>query len=225
MQIFPSMQLGGTPPQLVDQIHEAKLNVPVIVLTVPQNPVSENPDRGIDAIMTAHIVNKKLDPEGHPGTLSDDILTGILREKLHFNGVVFSDDMQMHAITKHYGLEDAVRMAIQAGVDIMTFSNNISGSDERTVDKVHAIIRGMVIRGVISEARIDESFDRIMKVKAQMMDSDQVALLKQELEALKVSLENAIEAVREVNQSLGEEPVAPDEKPERKRSRKKNKDL
>ena len=123
----------------------------------------------VDAVMTSHIVHKKLDPDGYPGTLSDNILTGILRKDLRFNGVVFTDDMQMHAITKHYGFEDAIRMAILAGVDIMTFSNNISGSDERTVDKVHSIIRGMVKKGVISEARIDESFDRIMKLKRKWM--------------------------------------------------------
>jgi len=133
-----------------------------------------------DAIMTSHIVNKKLDPKGNPGTLSSVILTGILRNRLHFGGVVFTDDMQMHAITKHYGLEDAIRLAIDAGVDIMTFSNNISGSDERTVDKVHSIIRGMVSRGVITEGRIDESFDRIMKLKKQMTANDQIALLKRE---------------------------------------------
>ena len=132
--------------------------------------------------MTAHIVNKKLDPEGYPGTLSDDILKNILRERLRFDGVVFSDDMQMHAITKHYGLEDAIRLAILAGVDIMTFSNNISGSDERTVDKVHSIIRDMVRKGVISESRIDESFDRILRLKKQLLTQDRVALLKQELE-------------------------------------------
>jgi beta-N-acetylhexosaminidase len=178
-----------------------------------------------DAIMTSHIVNKKLDPQGHPGTLSDDILSGILRKKLHFNGLVFTDDMQMHAITKHYGLEDAIRLAIQAGVDIMTFSNNISGSDERTVDKVHSIIRGMVKGGVISEARIDKSFDRIMKAKRQLMATDQVALLTRELEALKIALENAIESVREVNQSLNEESALPEDKSEKRKSRKKNKDL
>ena len=175
-----------------------------------------------DAIMTSHIVNKKLDPQGHPGTLSDDILAGILRKKLAFDGVVFTDDMQMHAITKHYGLEDAIRLAILAGVDIMTFSNNISGSDERTVDKVHSIIRGMVKNGVIAESRIDESFDRIMKAKRQMMGSDQIAKLQQELKALKIALENAIEAVREVNQSLNEEPA---DQTEKRKSKRKNKDL
>src|SRR5687768_7194002 len=55
-----------------------------------------------DAVMTSHIVNKKLDKQGNPGTLSSDILTGILRDGLQFKGVIFTDDMQMHAITKHY---------------------------------------------------------------------------------------------------------------------------
>lgn len=175
----------------------------------------------VDAIMTSHIVNRKLDPEGHPGTLSDDMVSGILRKQMGFDGVVFTDDMQMHAITKHYGLEDAIRLAIQAGVDIMTFSNNISGSDERTVDKVHSIIRGMVERGVLTEARIDQSFDRIMKLKRRLTADDRTALLVQELQAVKAALENAVEAVREVNEELDVSP-ARDEKDEKK-NRKKNK--
>ena len=176
-----------------------------------------------DAVMTSHIVNRKLDAKGNPGTLSVDILTGILRNKLNFDGVVFTDDMQMHAITKHYGLEEAIRLAINAGVDIMTFSNNISGSDERTVDKVHSIIKGLVKKGVITETRIDESFDRIMKMKKNLTSDDQVALLKQELEAVKASLENAEEAVREANQKIDEEQV-PASEPSDKKSRKKSKD-
>lgn len=135
----------------------------------------------VDAIMTSHIVNKKLEPEGHPGTLSDDVLTGILRKQLYFNGVVFSDDMQMHAITKHYGLEEAIKLAVNAGVDIMTFSNNIASSDERTVDKVHSIIRNMVQTGVIKRERIDESFRRVMRAKRKLFASDKLLFYQQEL--------------------------------------------
>src|SRR5690349_130284 len=175
-----------------------------------------------DAVMTSHIVNKKLDPAGNPGTLSREILGGILRKQLHFDGVVFTDDMQMHAITKHYGLEDAIRLAIQAGVDIMTFSNNISGSDERTVDKVHAIIRTMVEKGVIAEARIDESFDRIMKLKRQLVFEDRVSELKRELEAVRATLEDAVEAVRESNQNINAGEVKTDDKKEKKKSRNKD---
>ncbi len=123
-----------------------------------------------DAIMTSHIVNMKLDSTGNPGTLSYNILTGMLRNKLHFSGVIFTDDMQMHAITEHYGLEEAIRLAINGGVDIMTFSNNIQGSDVRTVDRVHEIIKKMVEDGAIKKERIDESFKRIMKLKSRLQN-------------------------------------------------------
>lgn len=139
-----------------------------------------------DAVMTSHIVNRNLDKNGNPGTLSYDILTGVLRNRLRFNGVIFTDDMQMHAITKHYGLEEAIKLAINGGVDIMTFSNNIQGSDVRTVDRVHEIIRKMVQDGVIKKERIDESFKRIMKLKSQLQKpvdyQQQYEKLKQELE-------------------------------------------
>jgi beta-N-acetylhexosaminidase len=137
----------------------------------------------VDGVMTSHIVNKNLEPDGHPGTLSDEILTGILRKRLHFNGVVFTDDMQMHAITKNYGLEEAIKLAVNAGVDIMTFSNNISGSDERTVNKVHSIIRKMVETGEIKKERIDESFDRIMLLKSELTAKDEVLVYKQAIQS------------------------------------------
>jgi beta-N-acetylhexosaminidase len=178
----------------------------------------------VDAVMSAHIVNRKLDPAGNPGTLSAPILTGILRNELGFNGVVFSDDMQMHAITEHYGLEEAIRMAIGAGIDIMTFSNNISGSDERTVDKVHSVIRDMVSKGVITEARIDASFDRIMKLKKEHALADRTIALKRELESVKAALHKTDEVLREANEALREQESKPPGNDEKK-SRKKNKDL
>ncbi len=122
----------------------------------------------VEAIMTAHIVNKRLDNKGLPGTLSSRILDSLLRKSFGFDGVVFSDDMQMHAITKHYGLEEAIKLAVNAGVDILTFSNNIQGSEDRTVDKVHSIIRKFVEDGSIPKARIDQSFERIMKLKRKL---------------------------------------------------------
>lgn len=181
----------------------------------------------VDAIMTSHIVNKKLDARGLPGTLSDSILNGLLRKKLGYNGVVFSDDMQMHAITKHYGLEEAIRLAILAGVDIMTFSNNIMGSEVRTVDKVHSIIKKYVQDGVITQQRIDESFKRIMSLKnSQTWDKAyyQAELLRVQQEAIANALktkESATQATKknEANQKkLEEQEVeAKDKKKKRKR--------
>lgn len=160
----------------------------------------------VDAVMTAHIVNKKLDATGTPGTLSKPIVDGVLRGQLRFRGVVFSDDMQMHAIAKNYGLEEAIRMAILAGVDVLTFSNNIQGSQDRTVDKVHQIIRTFVEQGVISRERIDQSYRRIMALKTKITISDaerllqaqkQIAQLKSEIQLQQEKLQ---QATRQSNQ-------------------------
>jgi beta-N-acetylhexosaminidase len=148
-----------------------------------------------DAVMSAHIVNKKLEPSAYPGTLSKRMLDSLLRKNLHFNGVVFSDDMQMHAITKMYSLDESVKLAINAGIDILCFSNNIPNSEERTVDKVHSIIKQAVAKGEISSARIDQSFQRIMQLKKRANQSTpdlltRELLLKQaEVDMLKLKLE------------------------------------
>lgn len=182
-----------------------------------------------DAVMTSHIVNRKLDKSGNPGTLSADILTGILRKNLRFDGVIFTDDMQMQAITKHYGLEEAIKLAINGGVDIMTFSNNIQESEERTVDKVHAIIRTMVETGAIKKERIDESFKRTMKLKKRLSMNERAVDYQQQLEMSNRALQNAREEIQINAQKLKalEEIKQPQEaKPEpikRKKSRRKNK--
>jgi len=150
----------------------------------------------VDAVMTSHIVNRNLDKSGKPGTLSAEMLTGILRRRLGFDGVIFTDDMQMHAITKHYGLEEAIQLAINGGVDIMTFSNNIQGSEERTVDKVHSIIRGMVATGAIKMERIDESYWRIMNLKKRLSENDLAVHYQQELQKSNQALDKAQQEVQ-----------------------------
>jgi beta-N-acetylhexosaminidase len=172
----------------------------------------------VDAVMTSHIVNRNLEPDGLPGTLSDDVLTGILRNRLHFDGVVFSDDMQMHAITKNYGLEEAIKLAVNAGVDIMTFSNNISGSDSRTVDVVHAIIRKMVEDGTIKKERIDQSFRRIMTLKRKLFAADQLNTYKQEVQKTEKELAAANQVLTEYKDVIDKA-----RKKKEKRNRKKKK--
>ncbi|MEJ2006237.1 MAG: glycoside hydrolase family 3 N-terminal domain-containing protein [Cyclobacteriaceae bacterium] len=122
----------------------------------------------IDGVMSSHIVNRKLDPEGLPGTLSKPILTDLLRNRIGYDGVIYSDDMQMKAITLHYGLEKAIELGINAGLDVLIFSNNIQESEERTVDTVHRIIRNLVESGAISEERINESYQRIIRLKLRL---------------------------------------------------------
>lgn len=78
-----------------------------------------------DAIMTAHVFNRHLDTT-YPATLSYNVNTKLLREKLGFRGVIISDDMQMKAISAHYSLKEATTLAINAGVDILLFGNQLS---------------------------------------------------------------------------------------------------
>lgn len=118
-----------------------------------------------DAVLTAHIVNEKLDASKLPSTLSGKIINGLLRDSLGFRGVVFSDDMQMQAISSHYGFEESIELAVNAGVDVLMFSNNIQGVGKRTPSEVHALIKKLVQKGKISPERIDLSFQRIMALK------------------------------------------------------------
>ncbi len=183
----------------------------------------------VDAIMTAHIVNKKLDPAGNPGTLSKKIIDSLLRNHFHYNGVVFSDDMQMHAITKHYGLEEAIRLSINAGVDILTFSNNISGSQERTVDKVHEIIKKFVTNGTISKERIDQSYIRIMKLKSQLNGGREeyyrqaLAENQQALNNLYGQVDAASKRIQELYEIALEESKKTEQASEKKDKKKKRK--
>jgi len=119
-----------------------------------------------DAVLTAHVFNASLDPE-HPATLSRPTITGILRERLGFDGVVLSDDMQMGAIRDAYGYEDAVRLAINAGVDILTIANQ-QVFEEGIVASTIDLVAGMVDAGDITEARIGESWRRIQAFKARL---------------------------------------------------------
>jgi beta-N-acetylhexosaminidase len=119
-----------------------------------------------ELLMSAHVFNARLDPE-HPATLSPAVLTGLLRGRLGFAGVVASDDMEMRAISAHYGLERALDLAILAGVDLLCFGNNLS-HDPDIGRKAHGIIRRLVEAGRIPEARITESAARIAKLKQQI---------------------------------------------------------
>ena len=130
-------------------------------------PYQQLIQEGFDEIvMTAHIFHGGLDPE-YPATLSRRILTGILREQLGFEGVIISDDMQMQAIAAHYDLESAILLAISAGVDILTFGNNLTMYDEDIAARAADMITHLVDLGRISPERIDASYRRIMRLKTR----------------------------------------------------------
>jgi beta-N-acetylhexosaminidase len=119
-----------------------------------------------DAVMTAHLVNAKIDPD-YPATLSKATITGILRDRLGFEGVVITDDMQMGAIREAYGYEHAIELAINAGADIVAVANMLVYDPALAVKTFEAIMAA-VRAGAITEGRIDESYQRIMRLKARL---------------------------------------------------------
>ena len=127
------------------------------------------------AVMTAHIVNRELDPLGRPATLSAPIVTGILRGELGFDGLVLSDDMQMGAIVEQYSIERAAVEAIKAGVDVVLIANQLS-DDPADPIRVKQAILDAVGAGEISESRIYESLDRILALKQNYGIYDRSAL-------------------------------------------------
>lgn len=116
-----------------------------------------------DAVMTAHIFNANLDPD-YPATLSKNIITNILRNELNFNGVIFSDDMNMAAINDHWGLETALELSINAGVDVIIFGNNLIYDPEIAI-KAQRIIKDLVLQGKISMETINKSYNRVINLK------------------------------------------------------------
>lgn len=114
-------------------------------------------------VMTAHIYNRRLDPV-YPATLSHATVTGLLRERLGFDGVVVSDDLQMGAIRQNYAFETAIEKAILAGVDVLDICNE-SVYDPDVAPRTIELVTRLVREGAIGEARIDQSCRRIAKLK------------------------------------------------------------
>lgn len=119
----------------------------------------------VDMVMVAHVVNKQFG-DNLPASLSPLVVTEKLRNELGFNGVVVTDDLAMGAIAKQYGFEEALKMAIQAGCDLLCISNNGSSYDPNMVPRaVEAILR-FVKDGTLSADAIHTSAQRIRALKA-----------------------------------------------------------
>ena len=125
-------------------------------------------ERKINAVMTAHIYNARLDSLW-PATLSERTIQGILRDSLGFNGVVFSDDMQMKAISDEYGLETAIEQSLNAGIDILVFANNLV-YEEDIARKAIQIIQKGIAEGRISETKIDSALARVGRLKKEVIE-------------------------------------------------------
>ncbi|MDW8467478.1 MAG: glycoside hydrolase family 3 N-terminal domain-containing protein [Chloroherpetonaceae bacterium] len=127
----------------------------------------------VDMVMTAHIFHSGLD-SALPATLSQNVVKRLLRDSLQYKGVVVSDDMQMKAISAQYGLETAIKYALLAGIDMLLFGNNLD-YDPEIARKATACIKQLVADKVISPARIEESYQRIVALKLRLQSEPREA--------------------------------------------------
>lgn len=115
-----------------------------------------------DLVMAGHVVNRHLDAK-HPASLSRAVVGDLLRGELGWDGVTVTDDLQAAAITKAFGADEAVLLALEAGNDLLLFANQ-QVYDAEVVDRVVATIAGAVKAGRIPEARIDEAYGRVTRL-------------------------------------------------------------
>lgn len=122
-------------------------------------PFSELIKQGVDAVMVGHLAIPALDDEENPATTSSKIITGVLRNDLEFDGVIISDALNMHAVSKKYPEKGSLESAaFRAGMDMMCFS-------EYPEEGIRNIVNAA------SKERIEESFRRIWKLKEQAFNT------------------------------------------------------
>ncbi len=162
---YPVLTCAKHFPGHGDTATDSHLDLPVIEHDVDRLRQIEIPPfqaaiaAGVDGVMTAHLLIPSLDNQ-YPATLSPHILTGELRQRLAFNGLIITDALMMGAIVKRYGAEEAAVLAVQAGTDIVLMP----------VDPPQAItaICQAVEQGKISEEQIRASVSRIWAAKQKI---------------------------------------------------------
>jgi len=119
--------------------------------------------KDVATMMTAHVLYQALDPD-RPATLSPAIIGTILRQELRYDGVVLTDDLEMHAIIDHYGIEDATVRSILAGCDMPL----ICKDRNREVAAITALDKALA-DGTISAERLEQSLARVARLKQRFL--------------------------------------------------------
>ena len=127
----------------------------------------------VDAVMTAHVFNEKLD-DTYPATLSEVTLKKLRRAG--YEGIIISDDLHMSAIQEKFGFEEAAVKALQAGNDMVIYSNNTSAAasiegfapDPDLPGKFIQVILDAIENKELSEKQIEDSFARVQKLKKKI---------------------------------------------------------
>lgn len=143
-------------------------------------------DSGAEVVMVAHILLPQIDPK-YPASMSNIVITHMLRNKLKFKGIVITDDMTMGAIKKNYNIGNAAVQSIKVGADIILVGHNYKDSVE-----VFSALKESVEKGAISTERLYESVYRILKLKEQYGLQDKT-IKKSNIEEINKEIDNLIE--------------------------------
>ena len=117
-------------------------------------------DKGVDAIMTAHMAVPALEPEEIPATVSSKVLTDLLRKELKFNGLIVTDGMNMLGLAQMFDTGEASVRALEAGADVLLMPNKA----EDAINGVEAAIKS----GRLSRQRLDQSVAKVLAAKARL---------------------------------------------------------
>ncbi|MGD1806676.1 glycoside hydrolase family 3 N-terminal domain-containing protein [Dapis sp. BLCC M126] len=164
-QEYPVLTTAKHFPGHGDTAVDSHFDLPVIphsesrLAEVELSPFVEAIAAGVDSVMSAHLLIPAWDAE-LPATLSHKIITGQLRQKLGFSGLVVTDALVMGAIANRYGLAEASVLAVEAGADILLMPLDAEVTINAVCDAVS--------QGRISESRIDESLQRIWQAKTRV---------------------------------------------------------
>lgn len=114
----------------------------------------------VPAVMVGHILLKQIAPQ-LPASLSPQVVDGLLRRELGFDGVVFTDDLTMGAVSQNYDISEAVVLSLQAGCDMALVCH-----EEENARAAHAAILAALKEGTLTRERLEESVCRILSLKA-----------------------------------------------------------
>ena len=120
-------------------------------------------DAGADAVMTTAVVVPGLDPSGTPALFSRAVVTGLLRERLQFEGVIVTDGLGMGGITTLYGLPDATVAAVRAGNDLVLLNSADAAYQASAIDAVKQQVRA----GGIAMDQVQASAARVVALRAR----------------------------------------------------------
>lgn len=153
-----------------DTATDSHLGLPVIDKSYEQLskfeliPFIAGMEAGVPAVMTTHILFPQIEKEKIPATMSHTIMTGILREKLGFQGMIISDCMEMQAVAKFYGTVKGTIAAMNAGVDMVFISQTPGLCMEAAKEALERLEDGTLDREMT-----DSSADRIIRFKEKML--------------------------------------------------------